>query len=124
MALGFTPQESPRNPAACLPNHPALPAHVSMGTDSEAVAFRLSAYLCGQVSWGICFSFFFFFPFLQFIYHQAMLWLRADCFGSLCFRHMEEFIPALLGRLGQSCAMGHVHEARALPGLRFSTFTK
>lgn len=69
---------------------------------------------------------FFFFPFLQFIYQQAVLWLQADCFVSCHFvlGTWGEFIPALLMRFGQSCAMGHVHEARALPGLHFSTFTQ
>ena len=97
-----------------------------------AFTLQLPVYVRGWVRRGICFSLWFFFPFSQVVYHQAMPWLHADCLVWVGLRNAGEFVPAwpgrrLLparaggdaGRLGQRCTT-----AKASPGLCSSPCTK
>ena len=63
-----------------------------------AFTLQLPVYVRGWVRRGICFSLWFFFPFSQVVYHQAMPWLQADCLVWVGLRNVGEFVPAWPGR--------------------------
>lgn len=102
----------------------AVPCHILL-IHANISSLRIPVW---QVRWGICFSLclfvFFFFLFYSSYTSRPCCGCRQIASCHFVLGTWGEFIPALLMRFGQSCAMGHVHEARALPGLRFSTFTQ